>query len=159
MKTRDFTTMFLVDQTPAEAFAGITNVRGWWSGNIEGGTTKVGDVFTFSYKDVHRSTQKLTEVVPDQRVVWRVLDANLSFTDDKAEWKGTEIRFEIAQKGDKTEVRFTHVGLVPEVECFDACSSGWTFYIRDSLQKLITTGKGAPAPKERKVSSAADADA
>jgi hypothetical protein len=67
----------------------------------------------------------------------------------KTEWKGTEITFEVSKKGDKTEVRFTHLGLVPESECFDACSNAWGSYINGSLRSLITTGKGEPKQKEK----------
>ena len=55
------------------------------------------------------------EMVPDKKVVWTVLDNHFSFTKDKSEWKGTEIVFEIARRGKKTEINFTHVGLVPSM--------------------------------------------
>jgi hypothetical protein len=149
MNSQDFTTSCTVDQTPAEAFAAINNVRGWWSGNIEGDTDKLGGVFTYRYEDVHYSKQKITELIPGKKVVWLVVDASLNFVKDKAEWNGTRITFEISKKGDKTEVRFSHVGLVPEFECFDACSNAWGFYVNGSLRKLIAKGKGAPNPKEK----------
>ena len=148
MTTPSFTTSFLVDQTPKEVFDAINNVRGWWSGEIEGSTDKLGDEFTYRYKDVHRTKQKLIEVIPDKRVVWLILDAYLNFTEDKTEWKDTKVIFEISPKGDKTEVRFTHQGLVREFECFDACSSAWGFYINKSLRSLITTSRGDPNQKE-----------
>jgi hypothetical protein len=148
MKNQSFTTAFLVDQTPKEAFDAINNVRGWWSGEIEGNTNKLGDEFTYRYKDVHRTKQKLIELIPDKRVVWLVLDAYLNFTEDKSEWKDSKIIFEVSRKGNKTEVRFTHLGLVPKFECFDACSNAWSFYVNDSLRNLITAGRGAPNPKE-----------
>jgi hypothetical protein len=69
---------------------------------------------------------------------------HFSFTDDKTEWTGTDIVFEISGKGDKTEIRFTHIGLVPEYECYDVCSDGWGTYINGSLRALIATGKGRP---------------
>jgi hypothetical protein len=59
-----FTTTISVDQTPEEAFAAINNVRGWWTGDIEGGTDKVGDEFTYRYEDIHYSRQKITALVP-----------------------------------------------------------------------------------------------
>jgi Activator of Hsp90 ATPase homolog 1-like protein len=148
MDSQNFTTAFTVDQTPEEAFAAINNVRGWWSGEIEGSTDKLGEEFTYRYEDVHRSKQKITELVPGKKVTWHVLDAYLDFTKDKTEWTGTDITFDITRKGDKTEVRFTHVGLVPKFECFDNCSNAWGFYINGSLQSLITTGKGEPNQKE-----------
>ena len=149
MKNQNFTTTFKVDQTPEEAFAAINNVRGWWSGEIEGSTDKLGDEFTYRYKDIHYSKQKVTELIPGKKVVWLVLDSYLNFIEDKSEWKGTNITFEIAKKGDKTEVRFTHVGLVPDYECYGACSNAWGSYINGSLRSLITTGKGQPNQKEK----------
>jgi len=149
MKNQSFTTAFTVDKTPAEAFAAINNVRGWWSGNIEGGTDKLGDEWTYRYEDVHYSKQKIMELVPNKRVVWAVLDSYLSFVKDKTEWNGSKITFEISAKGDKTEVRFTHVGLIPEYECFDACSNAWGSYVNGSLRRLITKGKGDPNKKEK----------
>src|SRR5579864_1398194 len=114
MKGQNYTRTFTVDQTPEEAFAAINNVRGWWSGEIEGSSDKLGDEFTYRYKDVHHSTQKITELIPGHKVVWLVLDGCLNFVEDKSEWKGTKIAFEIAKKGGKTEIRFTHVGLVSD---------------------------------------------
>jgi hypothetical protein len=84
MKHQNFTTTISVDQTPQEAFAAINNVRGWWSGQIEGDTDKLGAEFTYRYQDVHRSTQKITELIPGKRVVWHVLGSHLSFLKDKA---------------------------------------------------------------------------
>jgi hypothetical protein len=56
--------------------------------------------------------------------------------------------FEIAKKGDKTEVRFSHAGLAPEYECFDKCSNARGMYINGSLRNLIATGKGEPNKRE-----------
>ncbi|MDE3144182.1 MAG: SRPBCC domain-containing protein [Bacteroidota bacterium] len=148
MKTADFTTTLLVDQTPKATFDAINNVRGWWSEEIEGGTDKLHDVFLYHYKDIHVCKMKLIEVVPDKKVVWHVLDNHFSFTKDKTEWKDTIISFEISEKDNKTQLRFTHVGLVPEYECYDVCHDGWSNYINNSLRNLILTGKGQPNPKE-----------
>jgi hypothetical protein len=67
---------------------------------------------------------------------------------DKGEWNGTRIVFEIARTGGKTELRFTHVGLVRAFECYGDCSGAWGFYINDSLRRRITTGKGEPNAEE-----------
>jgi uncharacterized protein YndB with AHSA1/START domain len=148
MKTQDFTTTILVDQTPEEVFNAVTNVRGWWSEEIEGSTNKMNDEFTYHYKDVHRCKMKLTEVVPYKKVVWFVMDNYFNFTKDKSEWKNTKVIFEISEKDGKTQLHFTHQGLTPEYECYDACRQGWTNYINTSLYTLITAGKGQPNPKE-----------
>ncbi|MDB5141493.1 MAG: ATPase [Mucilaginibacter sp.] len=148
MTTTDFTTTLLVDQTPEEVLNAINNVRGWWSENIDGGTEKLNDEFIYQYKDVHYCKIKVIELVPDQKVVWLVLDNYFKFTEDKSEWKGTKIIFDISQKDNQTEIRFTHEGLVPQYECYEICREAWTNYIQDSLRNLITTGKGQPNAKE-----------
>ena len=133
----DFTTSFTVDRSPAEVFAAINDVRGWWTGDIEGPTAAVGDEFTYRYEDVHRSTQRVTELVPGRRVVWLVTDARLSFTDDPAEWTGTQVVFDIRAGDAGTEVRFQHVGLSPDVDCYESCSSAWAHYVNGSLRRHI----------------------
>jgi activator of Hsp90 ATPase-like protein len=150
MAGRDLTYSFVVDQTPNEAFDAINNVRGWWSGNIEGPTDKLGAEWTYRYEDLHYSKQKIAELVPGKKVVWLVVDSYLKFVKDKAEWNGTKIVFDISKRGDKTEVQFTHLGLVPDQECYSACSDAWGAYIQHSLRDLIVQSKGQPNPKEKK---------
>jgi hypothetical protein len=154
MSTSNFSTTLLVDQTPEATFHAINNVRGWWSEEIEGGTEKLNDEFTYHYQDVHNCRMKLIEVIPNEKVVWLVMDNYFNFTKDKSEWKGTKISFEISRQDNKTQIRFTHQGLVPEYECFDICSNAWTDYLQNSLKNLITTGKGKPNLKEARVKEA-----
>ena len=144
MLKRSFTTTISVDQTPNEAFAAVGNVRGWWSGEIEGVTDKQGAEFTYRYKDAHRTTQKITELVPGKKIVWHVTGSQISFVRDASEWDGTDIVFEIARQRDKTEIRFTHVGLVPSIECYDGCSGAWGALVEGNLRKLIETGNNQP---------------
>jgi hypothetical protein len=145
---QNYSTTLTVDNTPEEVFGAINNPRGWWSEVIEGDTDKLGAVFYYHNKDIHRATFKVTELVPGKKVVWRVLDNYFNFIQDKNEWIGTDVVFDIAKKGDKTEVHFTHVGLVPAYECFDICVNAWGTFISRSLRDLITTGKGQPNPIE-----------
>src|SRR5262245_10798385 len=144
MADQNYTATLLVEQTPEEVFDAINNVRGWWSGEIEGDTDKLGARFTYCYKDVHRSKQEITEFIPGRKVVWKVIDSHLSFANDKNEWNDTDIVFDISEKDGKTEIRFTHLGLVPEYECYGSCSNAWGTLISGNLRKLITTGKGQP---------------
>ena len=144
MTTKDFTTTILVDNTPEEVFNAINNVRGWWSEEIEGSTDTLNSEFDYHYEDVHSCKMKIIELVPNKKVVWSVLDNYFKFTKDKSEWKGTKIIFDIVKKDNKTEMRFTHEGLVPAYECYEICRDAWTGYIQKSLRNFITTGKGQP---------------
>jgi hypothetical protein len=148
MPNQNLTHTITVDQSPEEAFAAINNVRGWWSGEIEGSTANLGDEFTYRYKDIHMSKQRIIESIPGKKVIWLVLDSYLNFVEDKTEWNGTKVTFEIAPKDGKTEIVFTHVGLTSAEQCFNGCNNAWGSLINSSLRNLIATGTGQPFPKE-----------
>jgi len=144
MKNQGFTASFTVDQSPEEVFKAVNNVRGWWSGEVTGEWNKLDAEFTYRYKSMHKSTQQVTEFVPGKKVVWHVVDAELTFAKDKSEWIGTDIVFEIARKGGQTELSFTHLGLVPAFECYGGCSGAWGALIGTNLRNLIITGEDQP---------------
>jgi uncharacterized protein YndB with AHSA1/START domain len=148
MSKKDFTISLLVDQTTEEVFNAITNVRAWWSGyyseELVGNAEKLHHEFSFrAGPNVHYSKQKLVEVVPNKKIVWLVTESNLSFLEQTDEWTGTKVIFEIAKKGEKTQLTFIHQGLTSEVECYDACAPAWTQYVQNKLLPLIETNKVA----------------
>lgn len=98
MKNQDFTIDILVDQSPEDAFEAVTNTRGWWSENIKGGTAKLNDEFDYSHNANHHCQIRLVEVIPNEKVVWSVLDNYFSFEQGDNEWTGTKISFEIKKK-------------------------------------------------------------
>jgi hypothetical protein len=143
---RGYSTSYTVQQSPQEVFAAVLDVGAWWTGQVEGRTDGLGAEFTYRHPPQHYSRQRVVELESDRRVVWRVTDSRLSFISERGEWTGSEIVFDIRPAADGTALRFTHVGLVPDVECFDACSTAWLHYVNGSLRSLITTGEGLPDP-------------
>ncbi|HLI43351.1 MAG TPA: SRPBCC domain-containing protein [Acidimicrobiales bacterium] len=141
----DFTTSFVVDKTPEEVFNAINNVRGWWGESVDGANDEVGDEFTYRVRDIHYSKLRVIDLVPNEKIVWLVLDNHMSFVEDQTEWVGTSIAFQIVARDDGgTEVRFAHLGLDSKCECFETCSSAWSSLMQHSLPDLITTGTGQP---------------
>jgi hypothetical protein len=138
----DFTFSIQTEKSPEYVFKVIRDVRSWWSGlyneSFSGETKELNDEFSFNAGDgAHYSRQKLVEVIPDKKVVWLITESELSFLEQKDEWVGTKVIFEISEKAGKTELVFTHQGLTPEIECYDSCAPAWSMYLQQKLLPLI----------------------
>lgn len=151
MQDRNLSRRYLVDQSPLEVFNAINEVSTWWSQDFVGESKKPGDEFEVRFGDVHYSRHQVAEMLPGKKVVWLVPDSYLSFLENKTEWTGTQIIFEISENDGRSELLFTHVGLVPESECFKDCSNGWNQYLQHSLIPYITTGTANPNVLQKEI--------
>lgn len=147
MQNQNYQAIITVDASPKAAFKAITEVNKWWTENLEGASARLNDVFTVDFGKGTFVTCKLTKVDADKKIVWLVTDCDLTWLKDKKEWTGTSMIFELSGEDHATTLHFTHVGIVPEVECYNDCVKGWDQYIKGSLFKLITEGAGAPQRK------------
>jgi uncharacterized protein YndB with AHSA1/START domain len=132
--------------TPGAVYKALTTLdglSGWWTTQT-GGNGNVGGVIEFRF-GAGGIDMKVLELVPDKRVVWEVVAG-------PAEWLGTTVRFDVAQEGDWTLVRFKHQGWKEPVDFMHHCSTKWGVFLL-SLKSLLETGKGAPAPIEIKLDS------
>jgi hypothetical protein len=143
MEKQNYKAVINANVSPQEAVEAVSNVAGWWTQNLEGASKNEGDVFTVRFGETF-VTFKITEVIPGKKVVWLATDCYLHWLNDKTEWTGTQMVFEIVAEGEQTQISVTHVGLVPEIECYDSCVKGWDFYIKQSLFKLLTEKEGTP---------------
>jgi hypothetical protein len=141
--TANYTTTIAVDASAQRAFDAINDVAGWW-GRITGTTTSVGDEFVYVVPGLHYSGFRVTELEPARRVTWLVTGSYLDFVDEKQEWNGSTVRFEITEGEDGTTVVFTHHGLTPDDECYEICTNAWGMFVGGSLKSFIETGRGAP---------------
>ena len=144
MNEQDYTATLTADATPHEVFEHINNVAAWWTDDLEGSSQQLNDEFTVRFDDIHVSTQKVVALIPDQKVTWLVTDSKLTFVEQQHEWTNTTICFELSTLDNKTQLHFTHFGLVPSVQCYTGCTKGWDYYVKGSLFKLVTEGKGTP---------------
>ena len=139
MNKNNYTTSFIVDQSPDEVFNAICDVKAWWSGEIHGTSDHLGAEFIYKFKEFHKTTQKVTEFIPGKRLVWHVTDGTLNFLENKNEWVGTDIVFDIEVVDGKTQLTFTHIGVTPTSECYEACSDGWDKFVNGNLKQFILT--------------------
>lgn len=143
MNNNNFHRTIKVNASPAEAMKKISQVNGWWAKNFSGSADKLNDKFTVNFGNTFVDFQ-ISECVPCKKIAWKVIDCNLDWINNKKEWNGTEVVFEISEKEQATQIDFTHIGLVPEAECYADCEVGWNGHITKSLVSFINQGKGMP---------------
>jgi hypothetical protein len=139
--SKSFSYTFASSKSPEAVFELLLDIDQWWSGiyseTIKGESHKIDDEFSFNAGEgAHYSKQKLIELIPNKKIVWLVTDSNLSFLSETSEWTNTMICFNISKEGKQTKVTFTHDGLTPQVECYDACSGAWSQYLEKLEKKL-----------------------
>ncbi|MEO6609464.1 MAG: SRPBCC domain-containing protein, partial [Aestuariivirga sp.] len=81
MKKQSYTTSFIVAQTSDQVFEAITHPQRWWGEGITGETAKLGGSFLYRHNPYHVSTQTITELVPDKKVVWKISKSHLNFVE------------------------------------------------------------------------------
>jgi uncharacterized protein YndB with AHSA1/START domain len=136
---RDFESVKELAASPDTVHTALTSaasVARWWgptTGSAEEGRTLVVSFEGGTHPIVIHvgSTEK-------GRVVWQVESAPLT-----PEWAGTTIVFELEPQGEGTAMLFRHEGLTPQLECFDMCHAGWTYYLA-SLVEYVERGEGQP---------------
>ncbi len=140
----DYTTEFGVERSPHDVYEAINDIPAWWVTQVEGSNAAIGHEFSYVVPGEHACALRVAQLAPDARIVWRVIRSRMSVVTDPEELVGTDITFELVPDGDTTRVRFTHVGLSPADECYEASVAAWEHYIGESLPALLTTGTGAP---------------
>jgi hypothetical protein len=145
-KKQDYRTEISANVTPQKAADKISRPQEWWAKNFEGESKRVNDVFTVRFASGDMYKIRIAEMDPSKRIVWQVIDSFQGWVKNATEWKGTQIVWEIKQKEKNggVSIDMTHVGLVPEIECFNRCKMGWDYLTHESLSKYLTEGKGLP---------------
>jgi hypothetical protein len=149
MKMQSYSTSIEVDASAEDVFNHINDVAKWWlkhvggaSTEFEGKSSKLNDEFILRHGEVHYSKHKLIEVIPGKKVVWLVTDSKLTWIkENKQEWTGTKMIFEIIPEGQKTTLFFTHEGLIPQMECYEHCVHFWDRVIKQWLFDYINNDK------------------
>ncbi len=143
MEQQNYHSTITTNVTPHQAYTSIARVDAWWAKNFNGSALHEGDIFSVRFGET-TVTFSISEAIPDKKTVWHVTDCYLPWLKNKTEWTNTSIVWELKSEGNTTQIDMTHVGLTPEVECYESCNKGWNEHINDSLRQLLTDGTGNP---------------
>jgi uncharacterized protein YndB with AHSA1/START domain len=137
-QSADFESTRIFTAAPDAVFDALTTPAGiteWWTpvsgSGLEGGELR----FVFPNLELLARVDRADRPTA---VRWVVLECGME------DWVGTAISFDLAPTATGgTRLDFRHIGLTPQLECFEQCSAGWTFYL-PSLVDYVDTGVGRP---------------
>lgn len=147
MTKQDYCREITVELPAKEVFNRINRVDAWWSKSFTGDAKTKGGAFGVRWGETFVDF-KIEEMIPDRKIIWRVVDSNIHWLKDKKEWDNTRVQFDLLTHNGVTTVTMTHHGLTPEVECFEECEKGWDFFVGKSLRRYLVEGKGRPDREE-----------
>jgi len=144
----------LISAPPAAVYRAIATqegLRSWWCDSCETDGA-VGGQATFRFGR-NRKVMRIASLNPNREVRWHCVQANIEAAGvtHKEEWVGTEMVFKLTPQGpSNTVLDFEHIGLTPDLQCYQICNGGWNYFL-GSLQALAETGKGTPYQTEQGV--------
>lgn len=143
MAPKDYQCKILTSASAKEVYEKIARVSEWWAKDFTGTARKLGDTFTVRWGETFVDF-KISEAVPENRVVWQVVNCNIPRLQDTTEWNGTSVAWDVSSSNGTTTVTLTHHGITPEVECYGMCEKGWNSAVQNSLLQFLNEGKGVP---------------
>jgi uncharacterized protein YndB with AHSA1/START domain len=122
-----------------DAIATVDGLRSWWTTTVTGSATKGGHI-RLGYAGLDECiVMRVDETTRPSKVHWTCL-AHTRFND----WSRTQVKFDLVeQTADACELNFRHVGLQPELRCYEICEPGWDRFLT-SLVAYVEEGRGAP---------------
>ena len=131
----DIRHLVFIRSTPEKIYEAITTQQGiasWWSIH-NNAKLEVGSTYRISFGGDYFKDIKITELVPNKKVSWQILDAH-------PEWINTTVTFDISMGTNSAELRFNHAGWNDYTDMFAQCNHHWGVYLQN-LKIFTETGK------------------
>lgn len=125
---------------PEAVFKALTTskgIAGWWAKSNRLWKENADEFLYVDFGKIQKQ-MRVEKTTPLFGLTWNVLECTLH------EWPGTQITFNITPTSDGGSLlKLEHIGLNPQLECFESCSSGWEYFMV-SLKQYVETGRGTP---------------
>lgn len=136
--TFSLTKEVLVKGPIQRVFQAVSTANGlgkFWSYNTSGPDWDNGEVVLKWPASGHHARVCLSKLNAPVFVEWSVIEHH-----PFEELKGTAIQFTLEeQRSGEVKLIFRQVGLVPQCDCYDACSNAWG-YLVGQIKKLVEQG-------------------
>lgn len=144
--TDDYTTHVHLGISPDRVFEILTTVAefaSWWA-PATGSATEGGEVRITFHGFEDPLVLRVKQATRPSKVIWDI--ESCSFLPD---WVGTTPTFTPSEPGTGgCDLLFQHVGLSPQLNCYDMRRAGWDQYL-PGLRDHIDTGTGNPYSRAR----------
>ncbi|WP_444918737.1 SRPBCC family protein [Microbulbifer sp. JMSA003] len=142
----DYTVSFFSTVTQERAYLAVTEQMPKWWTPTSAPFLAVDDIAKTGFTGKSYCIFRVKKLIPMQLIELECIQSFMisEYVDDPKEWEGTTLRFEFSSANNGTEIIFTHIGLSPDIKCWDMCKSGWDHYLLGSLKSYLEIGEGRP---------------
>jgi hypothetical protein len=122
-----------------DALTSLDGLVGWWASAATGSGSS-GMTFELSFAGLDETITMHVDIAEAPSIVQWTCLTHTGLPD----WEGTTIIFELGENPDgSTQLAFRHVGLVPNLDCYEQCRAGWDHFL-PSFRSYVEQGKGTP---------------
>jgi uncharacterized protein YndB with AHSA1/START domain/ketosteroid isomerase-like protein len=122
-----------------QGLATLEGLGGWWTTRVSGNPAPGGELELIFDRHDQKIVLHVDEVTSPSRVVWTCTTHTAHH-----DWDGTRIVFALdANREGGGTLRFRHAGLIPTLDCYESCESGWDYFLA-SLVSYAERGMGTP---------------
>ena len=130
-----------VNLAPNIIFDAITQEMSIWWTEMTSVVNGVGDKTTAKFEDGTTWSFEVVKFEKDKFIELHCYEANhihpVTTPEMRTEWENTTLMFDIVPRDGNTDIHFAHVGLTPEINCYDICRSGWDYFFGSAFYAYL----------------------
>jgi len=134
MTVQNYTNSINVNSSNKEAFSALTENLHYWWGKTSSKLFEENGQFTVTFDNGYWWTFKIVEFKPNNKLIWKCVNGEPEFN---KEWINHTIHWKISSKNNSTHINFLQIGLTPELDCYEVCSSTWDRFLLGELKNYL----------------------
>ncbi len=133
-KNLNYSQHLKISANPKTIFDALNEGMNNWWGAISNSNFTANGQFTVTFENGYWWKFKIVEFTPNQKLTWECIAGEPEFN---KEWIGHKLHWSITKENQYTILNFNQIGLTPQLDCYNICTSTWHMFITQKLKSYV----------------------